>query len=76
MYYGLMQKRDKPTQSKNVPLSKPVIDLTSLVQLLRNTVELLPDKRRGRNIQYRQSDAALSAFSVFFMQSPLYFEQL
>ena len=33
-------------------------------------LEELPDKRTGKNKRYRMEDAALSAFSVFFTQSP------
>lgn len=42
----------------------------SLTKELRNTFESLPDARSGTNKKYLMSDAALSAFSVFFMQSP------
>ena len=33
-------------------------------------LESLPDKRTGKNTRYGMEDAALSAFSVFFTQSP------
>jgi len=41
-----------------------------LVERLRALAAQLPDRRTGDNIQYSQADIALSAFSVFFTQSP------
>ena len=41
-----------------------------LIAEMRRCVEQLADPRRGRNTQYRFSDIAMAAFSVFFMQSP------
>ena len=35
----------------------------------------LPDHRTGRNVTYTISDAVLSAFAVFFMQSPSFLAQ-
>lgn len=40
-----------------------------LLTILDATFAGLPDVRKGRNKQYRVRDAALAAFSVFFMQS-------
>jgi hypothetical protein len=37
---------------------------------MRTTLDGLPDLRQGQNITYSIFDAAASAFSVFFMQSP------
>ena len=37
---------------------------------LRETCSGLPDKRRGKNVQYLMADIGMAAFSVFFMQSP------
>lgn len=37
---------------------------------LLTTFASLPDKRSGANVQYSMQDIALTAFSVFFMQSP------
>jgi len=34
----------------------------------------LPDKRTGKNTRYGMEDAALSAFSVFFTQTPSFLE--
>jgi len=42
----------------------------AIVASFRHVLEELPDKRRGKNKRYRMEDAALSAFSVFFTQSP------
>ena len=41
-----------------------------IVLYLRSTLEGFPDKRTGKNKRYQMSDAALSAFSVFFTQTP------
>ena len=40
-----------------------------LVGEFKMLVNFLPDTRQGLNKSYRIADAALSAFSVFFMQS-------
>lgn len=60
MYHMAMKK--KP------PLT--TLNFDTLVDFLRGYLGALPDTRRGRNQQYTIADAALSAFSVFFMQSP------
>ena len=36
----------------------------------RQVLSSLPDKRTGKNTRYGMEDAALSAFSVFFTQTP------
>lgn len=41
-----------------------------LVQALHQTLDALPDSRKGKNTQYSIKDAALGAFAVFFTQSP------
>jgi hypothetical protein len=41
-----------------------------IVEFFRQQLESLPDKRTGKNSRYGMEDAALSAFSVFFTQSP------
>lgn len=41
-----------------------------MVKQVRSTFASLPDYRQGQNISYRIQDAAVGAFSVFFMQSP------
>ena len=45
-----------------------------LQAMLQQRVEQLPDCRKGRNTQYRMSDAALGAFGIFFTQSPSFLE--
>lgn len=53
-------------------MSKDIIELEQekLINILKYYTKLLPDNRSGQNTQYKISDAALSAFAVFFMQSP------
>ncbi|MGC8713158.1 MAG: ISNCY-like element ISAtsp9 family transposase, partial [Leptodesmis sp.] len=41
-----------------------------MVGSFRQVLSSLPDKRTGKNIRYGMEDAALSAFSVFFTQTP------
>jgi hypothetical protein len=41
-----------------------------LVDSLRRTLGGLPDRRTGENARYSMEDIGLSAFSVFFTQSP------
>ena len=42
----------------------------TLINFLDSAISQFPDRRPGTNIQYQIRDAALSAFSVFFTQSP------
>jgi hypothetical protein len=42
----------------------------TLREILVDGFRQLPDHRRGQNTQYTMCDAALAAFSVFFMQCP------
>ena len=42
----------------------------NLLNVLRTCLETFPDGRRGANGQYSMADFGMSAFSVFFMQSP------
>jgi hypothetical protein len=42
----------------------------SLVHALHAILDRLPDRRRGKNIQYSLRDTALAAFAAFFTQSP------
>ena len=44
--------------------------LSSLLGALRSCCATLPDRRTGANRRYAMTDIALSAFAVFFMQSP------
>jgi hypothetical protein len=47
----------------------------TLVERIRAALFALPDHRKGGNHQtYAIGDAALSAFSVFFMQSPSFLD--
>lgn len=41
-----------------------------IVGSFRQVLSSLPDKRTGKNTRYGMADAALSAFSVFFTQTP------
>ena len=41
-----------------------------IVSAFRQRLSSLPDKRTGKNTRYGMEDAALSAFSVFFTQTP------
>jgi hypothetical protein len=41
-----------------------------MVDSLRDSLTAIPEHRTGRNIQYTIKDAGLSAFSVFYLQSP------
>ncbi|WP_084610829.1 ISNCY family transposase [Synechocystis sp. PCC 7509] len=41
-----------------------------MIGFFRNMLQTLPDKRTGKNTRYGMEDAALSAFSVFFTQTP------
>jgi hypothetical protein len=49
--------------------------LDMLLRALKPIFEQLPDHRTGRNTTYTISDAVLSAFAVFFMQSPSFLAQ-
>jgi len=41
-----------------------------LLTYLESAISLFPDNRHGHNLSYRMRDLAMSAFSVFFTQSP------
>ena len=43
---------------------------SQVMGILNRTLSRLPDQRRGQNSQYTLQDAALSAYAVFFTQSP------
>ena len=45
-----------------------------ITKLIRGTFETFIDPRTGKNEKYPMIDAGLSAFSVFFMQSPSFLE--
>ncbi len=42
----------------------------TLINFLDSAISQFPDRRLGKNTRYQIRDAALSAFSVFFTQSP------
>lgn len=44
--------------------------LQTLIDSLKHCCGSIPDRRRGSNTQYSMADFGLSAFSIFFMQSP------
>jgi hypothetical protein len=53
----------------------PVLTAATLVQQIRDTFRCFPDVRKGGNNQrYTLEDAALSAFAVFFTQSPSFLD--
>ncbi len=52
-------------------MGKPV-RFGELLAPVRQALERLPEHRRGQNIHYSLTEAGLSAFAVFYMQSPLF----
>ena len=46
------------------------VSFNHLVGHLRKVLAELPDRRKGKNLSYEMEDFGLSAFSVFFTQSP------
>jgi hypothetical protein len=50
------------------------LSLPEMMAKLRQVFEEFVDPRRGKNSHYAVSDAALSAFSVFFMQCPSFLD--
>lgn len=46
------------------------LTFSALQAILTEAFQHLPDPRAGDNTRYTMADAALGAFSVFFMQSP------
>ncbi|ESQ16063.1 MAG: hypothetical protein N838_27555, partial [Thiohalocapsa sp. PB-PSB1] len=58
------------------PKSTPVKwTVKTLVARVREALCALPDTRKGGNNQrYTMGDAGMSAFSVFFMQSPSFLD--
>ena len=47
-----------------------------LIGCLREVLAGLPDRRKGKNLSYAMEDFGLSAFSVFFTQSPSFLAHL
>jgi hypothetical protein len=62
-----------PFESKKK--SAPNLNQELLVKMISDTFANLTDKRTGKNTRYELSDAALSAFAVFFMQNPSFLAQ-
>ena len=58
----------------SVPFGRAVLTLDDITKQIRRTFEPFTDPRRGKNTRYTLVDAGLSAFSVFFMQSPSFLE--
>jgi hypothetical protein len=58
----------------SIPFGSNVLTFSAVAKQLRMTFETFTDRRRGKNTRYTLVDAALSAFSVFFMQSPSFLE--
>jgi hypothetical protein len=50
-------------------MTKPV-RFQEMLAIYRNSLTTIPDPRKGSNTQYEVEDAGLSAFSVFYLQSP------
>ena len=54
---------------------RPTVTAAVLVGMIRAALCSLPDRRKGGNNQrYAMGDAGLSAFSVFFLQSPSFLD--
>jgi hypothetical protein len=50
------------------------LNFSDVIKQLRITFENFTDQRTGKNSKYTMTDAGLSAFSVFFMQSPSFLD--
>lgn len=61
--------RHLKTQTEPERLKQPGL-FDGIVNSLGQVLSLLPDTRTGMDIRYRMEDAGLSAFSVFFRQTP------
>lgn len=51
------------------------VTIKMLIDTIKDVVDAYPDERRGNNLIYQLRDAVLSAFAVFFMQSPSFLAQ-
>ena len=58
----------------SVPFGPFVLTLDDITQQIRSTFAQFTDPRQGKNTRYTLVDAGLSAFSVFFLQSPSFLE--
>lgn len=71
---GSEGKKGRAIACRVEPTNEP-LSVKSVTGKIRGTLEGLPDHRAGGNNQrYRIADAALSAFSVFFTQSPSFLD--
>jgi hypothetical protein len=51
-------------------IKNPTSAFDNEIEYFCSLIKQFPDKRTGKNIRYPMEDVALSAFSVFFTQSP------
>jgi hypothetical protein len=58
----------------SAPFGPYALTLDDVTKQMRSTFAGFTDPRRGKNKSYTMVDAALSAFSVFFTQSPSFLE--
>ena len=58
----------------SAPFGKNALTFSDVVTQLRTTFETFSDRQTGKNTNYTMTDAGLSAFSVFFMQSPSFLD--
>ncbi|MDD5275355.1 MAG: hypothetical protein PHR16_04665 [Methylovulum sp.] len=58
----------------SAPFGLNALTFSDVVKQLRLTFETFVDQRTGKNTGYTMTDAGLSAFSVFFMQSPSFLD--
>lgn len=56
--------------TKEKAMGSELLRTSSLLQVLRQEFEAVEDGRDGPNKRYEIADVALSAFAVFFTQSP------
>ena len=58
----------------SAPFGKNALSLSDVTKQMRTVFETFSDSRTGKNSNYKMTDAGLSAFSVFFMQSPSFLD--
>ena len=58
----------------SAPFGPLALTLDDITRQIRGTFDTFTDPRKGKNKKYKMADAGLSAFSVFFMQSPSFLE--
>jgi hypothetical protein len=62
---GVVHKRE-PERGKEMES----LSFDQMMRVVQTSFDGLPDYRRGKNVHYAISDAAVGAFAVFFTQSP------